>query len=156
MSTDVRDRLGEEHAQLQRAVAASRRGFAQSPLSAWVREMTGAMESFRDARAQGVSFDVGCDGLEAVLRSVWSRPTSKFAPECSLCDDLGRRERQCTDEMRCGRKFCLDHPAYEHGYLELCGCVAGDRFRPRGTVPDDEIAAAGRVKKPKPGGWKRL
>jgi hypothetical protein len=150
------DTLREEHEQMQRAVLSSRRAFEQSPLSAFVREMHGAMEDFRTTRAEGVTVEDACRGIEAVLRSVWEKPTSKFAPACDLCDDLGRRERRCTDQMRCGRKRCALHPSLEHVYLEPCGCEKGDRFQPRTSVPvESDIAAAGKVKR-KPKGWSRF
>lgn len=151
------DPLRDEHEQMQRAVLSARKQFAQSALSPFASEMIQAMDDFREARKAGIASDDGERGIEAVLRSVWSKPTSKFPPACTLCDDLGRREKRCTDAMRCGRKFCVDaHPSHEHAYMEPCGCEAGDRFRPKVYGADDDIALAGKVRKKKPQGWTRI
>lgn len=151
MSTDA---LREEHESLQRAVAASRRQFAVSSDSAFVREMKKAIEDYLELRARGMSREDGIKGLEAVLREMWPNKPSKFAPECAACDDTGWREMTCWAEQRCSRTRCQEvHPAHEHRYVVPCDCSRGDKRAGRNMDTPDAIAEAMRVRKPKPRGW---
>ena len=148
------DLLREEHNRLKAEARANRREFFKSTDSAFVREMRDVMNAYTQARSEGVSRENACQGIEAVLRGAWPKPTTKFAPACELCEDSGWRYRTCADQMRCGRQWCANqHPANEHAYVETCGCEAGDKHQKRIVQVEDEIAAAGRIAKRKTRGW---
>lgn len=150
------DLLRQEHDSLQRAVKLSRRQFEQSPESAFAKAMREAMDDYSTMRQSGVAREDAVKGLEAVLRAMWPKPPSKFDVNCHGCEDTGWRFMACWDQQRCGRKWCAEHAAMEHGYVTACECDKGDRFRPRLYAPEDEIAAAGKVRKPKPRGFTRV
>lgn len=151
------DQLREEHESLQRAVKLSRREFAASVESAFVKAMRQAMDEYLAMRTAGVSRDDAVKGLEAVLRETSPFKLTKFPVACPTCEDTGWEPRICWHELRCGSKACHDaHPGHEHRHVSPCGCMKGDRFRPRQYAPEDEIAAAGKVRKPKPRGFSRV
>lgn len=152
------DPLREEHARLQRVVAMSRHKFAVSTDGVFARTMMAAMDEYHAARKAGMSREDACRGLEAVLRDVWPKPTTKFPPQCEACQGTGYRDMTCWHEQRCQREIChTAHPSFEHGYVVTCECTAGDKFRPVSQQPDDVVAAAGRMpRKRKPQGWSRV
>lgn len=143
-----------ELAQAKREVRASRRAFTKAPESAFVRAMLHAMGLYRQARAAGVSREDACKGIEEELRAVWPKATSRFTPACDTCGDTGVIERTCWDRQRCGRRSCAESPERQHAYVEACHCEKGRRFQPKARRFDDDIAAAGKVKKPK--GWRQV
>lgn len=150
------DLLRQEHESLQRAVKLSRRQFEASPDSAFVKAMREAMDDYSAMRKAGVSRDDAVKGLEAVLRATWPKPPSRFDSNCHGCEDTGWRLMACWEQQRCGRRTCADNPALEHGYATACECDKGARFRPRQYAPEDEIAAVGKTRKPKPRGFSRV
>ena len=149
------DPLREAHRELRKSVREARRAFAQSPLSRFVRAMREAMDDFRTARSEGVSREDGIRGIEAVLRDVWPKEASKFAPKCSTCDDTGWRELFCDDRMRCGREWCAKRPETQHAYVEPCHCAEGEKKRKRTWNGSEHIGAVGRTAK-KRGSFSRI
>lgn len=152
------DHLRDEHESLQRAVQQSRKAFAAGPASPFVKAMQDTMDEYLRMRKEGVSREDAVKGIEAVLREVWPKPTTKFPPACDGCEGTGWHRRTCWHEQRCGRLRCQQlHPAWEHFYVVPCHCTDGDRFRPRAVESDDEIAAMSRTetRKPKPRGFTR-
>lgn len=138
----------------RQAIREARRAFASSPDAGFARAMREAMAEYQQARMNGVSQADAIRGIEAVLRDVWPRKVSKFAPACSVCEDTGWELRTCCHGMRCQRRSCQEaHPAEEHAYAVWCACPAGDKFRVR-RADEDAVAAAGRM--PKKRGWTKL
>lgn len=152
MSTDT---LRDEHQALRKQARDSRRAFAQSASSGFVKAMQEAMNDYRQARADGVSRDDACKGIEAVLRDAWPHRASKFAATCQACDDTGWREMFCDDRMRCGRQRCATNPEIQHAYVEPCQCPSGDKKRARVRTGDDAMAAVSKTAK-KRGGFTRF
>lgn len=150
------DPLRAEHESLQRAVASSRRAF-QHEAGPFVLAMTAAMDEYRTMRQTGVSQEDACKGLEAVIRDVWPKPTTRYPPACSDCEATGWRGMVCWHEQRCGRESCARraHPSLEHRYVVPCDCTSGERFRPRVWQPEDQLAAVGKMK-PKKRGFTRM
>ena len=151
------DPQGAAEAAAERAKARqSRRAFAVED-SAFVRAMKAVTVDYLAARAAGVSREDAVKGIEAVLRDVWPvRKLSKFQPACAQCDDTGYVERTCSRDLRCGRERChKQHPAWEHAYVEPCGCPAGDKKRTRQRSTEDALAAVGKTQK-KRGSWPRV
>lgn len=109
-----------------------------------VRHLTQAMQEYHRMRAEGVSHDDVCRGLEAIVREVF--PLSKYPPRCLTCDDTGLRDRTCWAEQRCGRQKCIEaHPSLEHAYVVPCDCPAGDKFRRKAVTDTDQLAQVGKV-----------
>lgn len=138
-----------------KAARASRRAFASSPVSAFVRKMRDVIALFLRAREEGVSREDGIRGIEEELRAAWPKTVSKFKPACDECDDTGWREMVCWDRQRCGRKLCAANPERQHAYVVACECAAGDRMRRRQRTTDDDLAAVGKTAK-KRGGFSRF
>ncbi len=131
----------------KRAARETRRAFALSPVSAFVRVMQGAIRQYLEARAQGVEVEHGIAGLEAELRGAWPKSVSKFKPLCDACEDTGYRELVCWDRQRCGREVCAKNPDRQHPYVVPCDCAKGDRMRRRIKSTDDALAAIGKTQK---------
>ncbi len=136
-----------EMTEAKRAVRASRRAFARSSVSVFVRTMWDAIAQYLEARSQGVSREHGVKGLEEELRGAWPKSVSKFTVNCDACDDTGWREMTCWDRHQCGRETCAANPEKQHLYVVICDCGKGDRFRKRKFTDDDQIAAVGRTQK---------
>lgn len=151
------DPLRAEHQRLKAEARATRRSFASGPQGAIARELRAAMTEYHRMREQGVSREDACKGLEAVIREVWPKGTTKFPPTCEVCEDPGWIERTCWAEQRCGRKVCVDrHPSFEHAYVEPCHCLQGERHRRKVRTVEDQLAAVGKTTKRKPGGWRQV
>lgn len=151
------DELRREHDQLRAQARQQRREFATSNAGRVAREINGAVIEYLQMRAQGVSFEDGCKGLEEILRSSGLFRLTKFLPACDTCGDTGWRYRYCTHQHRCRRRSCEDsHPAQEHLYVEPCSCEKGEQRQKRVMELDDEIAAASRVAKRKRTGFSRF
>jgi hypothetical protein len=120
----------------------------------FVKAMRSAMDDYLKMRAAGVSKEDACRGLEAVLRDVWPFKQTQYPATCEVCSDTGFRELTCWSEQRCGRKWCAhQHPSFEHNMVVPCDCAGGDKHRARVRQVDDEIAAVGRSRRRKAGGW---
>jgi hypothetical protein len=145
-----------ELAEAKRAVRASRRAFATSPQSAFVRTMRAVMDDYTKARQSGVSREDALRGLELELRSAWPKDVSKFRPGCDACDDTGYVDHVCWDQNRCGRQSCVRHPESQHGYVTVCHCLKGDRFRQKVRAAEDDIAAAVKTQRKKNRGFQRM
>jgi len=153
----TRDILREEHEALQRATQAARHAAAFGPVTPFVAEMRQVMDDYLQARTAGLTRDEAVKGIEAVLRSVWGRPTTKFGPACDACDDTGWVAHTCWDQLRCGRPRCVTgHPGFEHGYVTPCSCAKGDRVSGRARSGSDALAEAMRVRKPRQRGFSKL
>jgi hypothetical protein len=152
------DPLAEEHASLQRAVAASRRTPIAAVETQFVRAMQTVMDDYRQARADGLTRDQAIPGIELVLRSVWGKKPSKFGPTCDACEDTGWRRHSCWADLRCGRPFCAAaHPSHEHGYVSPCACAKGDLRSGRGRAAAmDDVSEAMKVRTPKKRGFSRF
>lgn len=150
--------IGAAHVELaeaKKAVRAARRAFAKSPDSAFVRTMRTVIADYLKAREQGITREEGIRGIEAALREVWPKNTSRFTPNCDVCDDIGWAYHQCVDGNRCGRESCARNPEREHSYVTPCYCAKGERFRARPRQVEDELAAVGKTQK-KRGGFSRV
>jgi hypothetical protein len=145
-----------ELAQAKKAVRASRRAFAASPASGFVKAMRSAIQQYLDAIGQGVTREDASKGLELELREAWPKSVSKFKPACDSCDDTGYIDRVCWDRHRCSREVCQRNPERQHAYVEVCHCPKGDAKRPKQFTPDDAISGAGRTAKKKPRGFTRF
>lgn len=156
MNTQAADRAFVELAEAKKAARASRRAFAQSPISAFVRKMRAVITEYLKARLAGVSREDGIRGIEEELRGAWPKSVSKFRPNCDACDDTGYVEHTCWDQQRCGRRVCAANPERQHLYVEPCHCPNGDRMRAKVATTDDAIAAAGRTQKRKTRGWRQV
>jgi hypothetical protein len=143
-----------ELAEAKKAVRASRRAFAKSPDSVFVRTMKAVMDRFRANLAQGVGKDEAIAEIERDLRAAWPKSVSKFRPNCDACEDTGYVEHWCWHEQRCGREVCAKNPERQHAYVTFCHCPKGDKKRPRTMTPEDGIAAA--VKTQKKRGFSRI
>lgn len=153
MSDDI---LVEDSLHERVAARVGRHAFSRTPESPFAKSMKAAQMDYRQARAEGVSKEDCCRGLEAVLRSVWPHAPTKFPAVCDTCDDTGWRMKTCTHEMRCGRTHCgLQHPAHEHPYAVPCDCASGDKRRKQVRQVEDEYAAAGKTAKRKANNWSR-
>jgi hypothetical protein len=145
-----------ELAEAKKAVRASRRAFASTVASKFVKAMQHAFGLYREARKQGTSRDEAAVGLEQALRAAWPKAPSRFARDCDACEDTGWVEHFCWHEQRCGRKSCSENPERQHAYVTACHCVKGDRFRPKVFNPEDAIAATARTQRKKRGGFTRM
>lgn len=153
MSEDI---LRAEHESLQRAVQSSRKAFTSTKLSAFAQQGFDCIDQYLVMRKEGVSREDAVKGIEAVLRAIWPKATTKFYV-CEACGGTGWRLMSCWDGQRCGRELCIRrHPAWEHSYVVPCDCTAGDRFRPRAAAPEDELAAVGKTPKRKPRSFSRF
>lgn len=138
--------LAASAADLRRHVRAARRAFARTSEYRKSVALEGAVREYLHMRAEGVSAEDACKGLEPFLRELFR--TTKFTPTCDACDDRGVIFGRCTDTDRCGAKFCALNPEVEHSYARPCVCGHGDRFRQRNKPsPDDAIVAAGKTKR---------
>ena len=144
-----------ELAEAKKAVRASRRAFAKSPDSAFVRTMRGVITQYLQARAAGVSREDGIKGIEEELRGAWPKSVSKFKPTCDNCEDTGWVERTCWDRHRCSRQVCARNPERTHAFVEQCHCEKGSARVKRTYTPEDAIAAAGRTARKKTG-WRQV
>jgi hypothetical protein len=149
------DRATEAFYAAKRAARAGRKAFALSPDAGFVRTMQGAIAQYLEARGQGVSRDDAVKGLELELRGCWPKAVSKFLPVCGHCEDTGWMEHTCWDQHRCGREVCAKNAERQHLYVEPCVCANGDRMRKKVHSTEDAMAAAGRTKKRKSGGWRQ-
>ena len=145
-----------ELAEAKQAVRASRRAFATSAASAFVRTMRGVIAQYLTARSEGVSREDGIKGVELELRSAWPKAVSKFRPNCDACDDTGYVEHVCWDQNRCGREVCARNPERQHGYVTICHCPKGDGKRPYTPSPEDALTAVGRTARKKPGSFRQV
>lgn len=145
-----------ELAEAKKAARASRRAFSKTIDSAFVRTMKGVMVEYLKARAGGVSREDGLRGIEEELRSAWPKGVSKFQPSCDACADTGYVDHVCWDQHRCGRETCQLRPESQHGYVTVCHCLKGDRFRRKVRAAEDEIAAAVKTQRKKRGGFTRM
>lgn len=133
----------------------ARKIFAQT-FGPFVKAMREVIDAYLQARAEGVSRVDAAKGVEAVLRSVWPFPPTKFGPQCLICDDIGYEELLCRVWARCRREKCVSKGEdWQHLYVVPCTCQKGDKFRPRTYTPDDAMAQVGKVSKPKKG-WSKL
>lgn len=149
-SDDVADRQT-----MSTQAAASRRAFAESPMSRFEQKMREVMREYLAARAQGVSREDAVKGIEEVLRAEWPRRTSKFLT-CAGCDGTGWHLTVCTHDVRCQRQTCQEkHPAWEHTFVVPCECDKGDPFRPRLVQPDD-LGDVAKTRKRRQGSWTRF
>jgi hypothetical protein len=144
-----------ELAEAKKAVRASRRAFASTAASVFVKAMQAALALYRQARAAGTPRDDAAAGLEQALRGAWPKAPSRFRPDCDNCDDTGYVEHFCWHEQRCGRKSCSENPERQHAYVTTCHCPKGDRKRQRVRDAADQIAAAVKTQK-KPRGFARV
>lgn len=136
-----------ELADAKRAVKASRRAFATTPASRFVKAMWQAMALYLGARRDGVSREDAARGLEEELRAAWPKSVSKFAPACGDCEDTGYVEHICWERHRCGRRTCAENPERQHAFVEPCICAKGQKFTAKVRHVSDAIAAAGRTQK---------
>lgn len=144
----------EELAVAQKAVRLARRAFGATN-SVFVKTMRTVMDAYLTARSQGVQRDDAIKGIEFSLRDVWPKPTTKFAPACAVCDDVGLEERICRLYQRCERAFCERRgEEWEHRYGVACSCVQGARFRPH-VREGSSLEQAGKVGKRKRG-WAKV
>lgn len=147
MSDDIpMDRGTQEFYESRAAARASRKAFAASPDSAFVKAMQSAISQYLQARDNGVTVEAGIAGIEEELRGAWPKSVSKFAPTCIACADTGWVEYECAHGgRRCGRPICAEVRERRHNYVERCGCDKGRRMEPKPRGSDDISTAAGRT-----------
>lgn len=59
----------------------------------------------------------------------------EWKDECRTCHDTGWTERTCTQQHRCGRKFCGQlGEKHEHSYYSACVCRATNSTYRRNTL----------------------
>ena len=144
--TTTIERAAVELTEMRKAARAGRKAFA-AIYTPFVRAMRKALSLYLQARKDGLSREDAEKGLELEIRAAWPKGVSKFAPQCSSCEDTGWTEYTCWDQRRCGRETCARNPERQHLYVEPCGCANGDRMRKKIRTTEDAIAAAGRSKK---------
>lgn len=138
------DELYAEQRRIKAEVRTRRKTFATGPEQGIARQLERAMDEYRKMRAEGVSREDACRGIEAVLRDVF--PLTKFPPKCDVCDDTGWEYRTCNHAHRCGRWRCSEAAQNEeHNYVTRCTCPLGEAHRPTSGGGEDAITRTGKV-----------
>lgn len=68
-------------------------------------------------------------------REMLSHRQREWKDECLTCKDSGWREHHCTQQTRCGRKFCAQlGEKHEHTYYSACPCREHNSTYRRNTL----------------------